>query len=213
MRLHAPQSDSGSPPALDIQFYAHVQVVLFNNQSQEVNQYDTYLEQYQKQMNRIERLGARLNAGQVCGPAPRAPQLRAYTSRGSALLLCSGVADARCPHCSSVNMALFKSGVIMCLRDTRISQTAGDFLLRLLIIYPQDTCTSQKHFTAATRNRPHLTPQPLQLSSMLQHTQHLMASMLLSGAIPFFTAICGSSAGYVNPMTAETKQETNQACK
>jgi Na+-translocating ferredoxin:NAD+ oxidoreductase RnfD subunit len=39
--------------------------VLFNNQNQEVQQYDAFLAQYQLQMNRIERLGAQLNAGQA----------------------------------------------------------------------------------------------------------------------------------------------------
>jgi ABC-type transport system involved in Fe-S cluster assembly fused permease/ATPase subunit len=47
--------------------------VLFNNQHQEVQQYDSFLAQYQLQMNRIERLGAQLNAGQAiilnCGIA------------------------------------------------------------------------------------------------------------------------------------------------
>lgn len=42
-----------------------MQVTLFNNQAAEVSQYDTYLTQYQRAMNNIERLAATLNAGQA----------------------------------------------------------------------------------------------------------------------------------------------------
>lgn len=42
-----------------------MQVTLFNNQAQEVSQYDSYLSQYQAAMNNIERLAATLNAGQA----------------------------------------------------------------------------------------------------------------------------------------------------
>lgn len=41
------------------------QVALFNNQQQEVTQYDTYLSQYQSAMISVEKLSATLNAGQA----------------------------------------------------------------------------------------------------------------------------------------------------
>ena len=45
--------------------YGTVQVALFNNQQQEVTQYDAYLSQYQAAMVNIEKLAATLNAGQA----------------------------------------------------------------------------------------------------------------------------------------------------
>jgi ABC-type transport system involved in Fe-S cluster assembly fused permease/ATPase subunit len=42
-----------------------LQVILFNNQQQEVTQYDIFLSQYQAAMNNIENLAATLNAGQA----------------------------------------------------------------------------------------------------------------------------------------------------
>jgi ABC-type transport system involved in Fe-S cluster assembly fused permease/ATPase subunit len=44
---------------------ARVQVALFNNQAQEVTQYDAFLSQYQAAMVDIEKLAATLNAGQA----------------------------------------------------------------------------------------------------------------------------------------------------
>lgn len=45
--------------------HLQVQVILFNNQQQEVTQYDIFLIQYQTAMNNIEKLAATLNAGQA----------------------------------------------------------------------------------------------------------------------------------------------------
>ena len=78
----------GAPACYSPSNHVETQVVLFNNQQQEVAQYDTFLEQYQLQMNRIERLGAQLNAGQAiilnCGivAALAAAILRAPSGTG-----------------------------------------------------------------------------------------------------------------------------------